>query len=266
MKILKSKKLITVLAMLLMVATVVGMGTMTYSRYVTQAGMTAPEQATVADWGYVLTINSQNLFGKQYEGNVINESFAATEDDKIDVMVVGEAKGKIIAPGTSGSMTITVSGNAEVLAQLAITVADTSKDVALVYKESDAGAVKTYNPIKWTLTKKVGEDDAEPVGTANTTLANIVSSLQGQGGKIEAGTTIETTVYTLSWAWDINESTAADNATNKMDTALGMKAAGKTDTEIKTATGLILATDAEGNATNLILSVQISASIIQIQD
>jgi len=45
-----------------------------------------------------------------------------------------------------------------------------------------------------------------------------------------------------------------------------MKAAGKTDDEIKTATGLILATDAEGNATNLTLSVQISASIIQIQD
>jgi len=247
-----------------MVATVVGMGTMTYSRYVIQAGMTAPEQATVADWGYVLTINSENLFGKQYEDNAVNESFAATTTDKIDVKTAGTVD--IVAPGTSGSMTITVSGNAEVLAQLAITVANTSKDVALVYKESDAGAVQTYNPIKWTLTKKVGDAAATTVGTANTTLDAIVTSLASEGGKIEAGTSIEETVYTLSWAWDINESTAADNATNKMDTALGMKAAGKTDDEIKTATGLILATDAEGNATNLTLSVQISASIIQIQD
>ena len=137
MKILKSKKLITVLAMLLMVATVVGMGTMTYSRYVTQAGMPNAESATVADWGYVLTINSQNLFGKQYEDNAVNESFAATTTDKIDVKTAGELD--IVAPGTSGSMTITVSGNAEVLAQLAITVANTSKDVVLVYKTTAEG-------------------------------------------------------------------------------------------------------------------------------
>ena len=258
MKILKSKKLITVLAMLLMVATVVGMGTMTYSRYVTSKGMDTPESATVADWGYVLTINSENLFGEQYEDNAVNESFVATTTDKIDVKTAGAVD--IVAPGTSGSMTITISGNAEVLAEFAIAVVeDATKDVALVYKESDAGAESTYNPIKWTLSK-----NGTTVGTANTTLANIVSFLQGQGSKIEAGTSIAETVYTLSWAWDINASMDVSDDTNEKDTALGMLAAGKTAEQIKNATGLIVVTG-EGK-TNTTFSVQISASIIQIQD
>ena len=143
------------MAMVLMVAMVVGMGTMTYARYVTQAGMPNAESATVADWGYVLTINSANLFGKQYEGNVVNESFVANDEgnDEIDVKTVGEAD--IVAPGSGGSMTITVSGNAEVLAQLAIAVDNAAtKDVVLVYKTAADGAESTYNPIKWTLTKK----------------------------------------------------------------------------------------------------------------
>ena len=67
MKILRNKKFLTVMAMVLMVAMVVGMGTMTYARYVTSASMTNPESATAAKWGYVLSINSENLFGKQYE-------------------------------------------------------------------------------------------------------------------------------------------------------------------------------------------------------
>ena len=255
MKILKSKKLITVLAMLLMVATVVGMGTMTYSRYVTSKGMDAPESATVADWGYVLSIDASKMFGDAYEDNEV----AVYTANGLDVKASAAAT-KLVAPGTGGSMTITVSGNAEVLAEFAIAVVeDATKDVALVYKESDAGAESTYNPIKWTLSK-----NGTTVGTANTTLANIVSFLQGQGSKIEAGTSIAETVYTLSWAWDINASTEADNATNKMDTALGMLAAGKSVEQIKAATGLIVVTDA--GKSNTTFSVQISASIIQIQD
>lgn len=255
MKILRNKKFLTVMAMVLMVAMVVGMGTMTYARYVSSASMANPESATVADWGYVLTINYDDMFGAKYEGNVVNEAFTATESDKIDVTAGTSAQ--LVAPGTSGSMTVTLSGNAEVLAQITFDILEGSKDVVLTY-DTD----KTYNPIKWTLTKKVGNGDTTTVGTANTTFANIVTSMEAESAKVEAGTTIAQTVYTLSWSWAINESMSATDATNKLDTALGMLAAGKTAEQIKTATGLQVVV---GNS-NTELSVQLSATVVQIQD
>ena len=218
MKILRNKKVLTVFAMLLMVAMVVGMGTMTYSRYVSSQSMDGPEQATVAEWGYVLTINQEDMFGTAYEGNVINEAFSETEDDKIDVKT--KASAQLVAPGSSGSMTITLSGNAEVRAKITFDVDDDSHDVTLVY-----GNGQTYNPIKWTLTRKVGTDDADTLGT-NTTFDKIVELLEAESKKVEAGTTVAETVYTISWSWAIG-SEDPDNATNKLDTALGMLAAGK---------------------------------------
>lgn len=253
MKILKNKKLITVLAMLLMVATVVGMGTMTYSRYVTSKNF-GQQNATVADWGYVLTINSENLFGEQYEGNVVNETFAATEDDKIDVKAAAEAK--IIAPGTSGYMTVEVSGNAEVLAEFAIAVADGYTDVVLKFTD---GTTADYYPIVWTLEKTVdGIKDNE--ATVEGRLSAIVAALDTHSATIAAGETIALTQYKISWSWALGET--GINDTNKKDTALGMLAANKTASEIEAATGL--AVSEENSVVDI--KLDISATVEQIQD
>ena len=262
MKILRNKKFLTVMAMVLMVAMVVGMGTMTYARYVSSASMANPESATVADWGYVLTISYADMFGAKYEDNVVKDSFTATESDKIDVTAGTSAQ--LVAPGTSGSMTVTLSGKAEVLAQITFDILEGSKDAVLVYKTTAEGQEQTYNPIKWTLTKKVGDGEATTVGTANTTFANIVTSMEAESAKVEAGTNIAQTVYTLSWSWAINESMSATDATNQLDTALGMFAAGKDVAAIQAATGLIVVTGT--GKTNDTLSVQLSATVVQIQD
>ena len=251
MKIFRNKKVLTAFAMLLMVAMVVGMGTMTYSRYVSSQSMDGPEQATVAEWGYVLTINQTGMFGTAYEGNVINEAFQETNDDKIDVK--SKASAQLVAPGSSGSMTITLSGNAEVRAQITFDVTDASHDVALKY-----GNGQTYNPIKWTLTKKVGTDAATTLGNANTTFDAIVASLEAESAKVEAGTTVAETVYTISWSWAYE----IDKDTNKLDTALGMLQAGKDADAILKQTGLVV--DTAASVTDL--SVELSASVAQIQD
>ena len=249
--ILKSKKLVTIMAMVLMVAMVVGMGTMTYSRYVTTKQMESPATATVADWGYVLSIDSTKMFGSKYENNAVT-----TEGDgsKLDV----SASAAVVAPGSSGSITITLSGNAEVLAELTFGVDEEKTfDVALKHGED------TYNPIKWTLTKQVGDDgDAAVVGGAeNTTLAAAVAALKGESTKVDAGDDIPNTVYTLSWAWAIG-SEDLDDATNMLDTALGMLAAGKSEAEVLAATNLTV----DKEASELGLSVKLSAAIIQVQD
>lgn len=252
MKILRNKKVLTAFAMLLMVAMVVGMGTMTYSRYVSTKSMDAPEQATVAEWGYVLTINQKDMFGTAYEGNLINEAFQETNDDKIDVK--SKASAQLVAPGSSGSMTITLSGNAEVLAKITFDVTDASHDVALKY-----GNGQTYNPIKWTLTRKVGTT-TDTLGE-NTTFDAIVASLEAESKKVEAGTTVAETVYTISWSWAIGSENLND-ATNKLDTALGMLAAGKDAAAVLAQTGLTV--DANASVTDL--SVELSASVAQIQE
>lgn len=252
MKILRNKKVLTAFAMLLMVAMVVGMGTMTYSRYVSTQSMDGPEQATVAEWGYVLTINQKDMFGTAYEGDVINEAFTETENDKIDVK--SKVSAQLVAPGSKGSMTITLSGNAEVLAAISFIVTADSHDVALVY-----GNDQTYNPIKWTLTRKVGTA-TDTLGD-NTTFDAIVASLEAESKKVEAGTTVAETVYTISWSWAIG-SEDPDDATNKLDTALGMLAAGKGADAIFKQTGLTV--DTLASVTDL--SVELSAAVIQIQD
>ena len=248
--ILKSKKLVTILAMALMVAMVVGMGTMTYSRYVTTEKMETPATATVADWGYVLSIDSTKMFGSKYENNAVTTD---GDGSKLDV----SASAAVVAPGSSGSITITLSGNAEVLAELTFGVDEEKTfDVALKHGEG------TYNPIKWTLTKKVGDAAAAVVnGAENTTLALAVAALKGESAKVEAGEDIPNTVYTLSWAWAIG-SENLDDATNMMDTALGMLAAGKDAADVLEATGLTVDEDASVTG----LSVKLSAAVIQVQD
>ena len=260
---LKSKKAMMIAAMVLMVALVVGMGSMTYSRYVSSSEMETPATATVAQWGYVVNVNSTNIFGTAYEDGVVNETYTETDSDKFDVKTT--ASTDVIAPGTSGSMTITISGYAEVLAQLAIDVKDTAKDVVLVYKETAGGAEKTYNPIKWTLTEKVGTAEATNVVT-DETLANLATALEAKGKTIEANTNVAETVYTLSWSWvlDDDDNAATTSANDKLDTALGMLANGKDATEIEDATGIIVVTGAD--KTNTTLTVDISASVVQVQN
>ena len=249
MKILKSKKLITVLAMLLMVATVVGMGTMTYSRYVTSKDF-GEQSATAAKWGYVLNVDTSNMFGDAYEDNVVT---GYTDNDALDVKATAAAT-KLVAPGSSGYMTITVSGNAEVLAEFAIAVATGYTDVVLKFTD---GTTADYYPIVWTLEETVGSN-TETVETGH--LSEIVAALDDQSATIAAGASIPLTQYKISWSWALGET--GINDTNKKDTALGMLAAEKDATEIQAATGL--AVSEENSVVDI--KLDISATVEQIQN
>lgn len=250
MKILKSKKLITVLAMLLMVATVVGMGTMTYSRYVTSKDFGA-QNATVADWGYVLSVDTSNMFGAAYEDNVVT---GYADNGALDIKAAASTT-KLVAPGSSGYMTVEVSGNAEVLAEFAIAVADEYTDVVLKF---DDGTTADYYPIVWKLEKTVdGIKDNE--ATVQGNLKAIVDALDTHA-TIAAGETIALTQYKISWSWALGET--GINDTNKKDTALGMLAANKTASEIEAATGLVVS---EENSV-VDIKLDISATVEQIQN
>lgn len=246
--VLKNKKVVMIIAMVLMVALVAGMGAMTYSRYVSSADMGPAATATVAKWGYVLNINANNMFADNYETEGTTEGLAVKSvgDDVVKVT----STGSIVAPGTTGSMTITATGEAEVLAALSIVVQTGYADVTL---EKASGG--KYQPVKWTLND--GTNNVVNKGT----LEELVTALGTFSHKIEAGDSIEEEL-TISWEWALETGATPEEKAenNKLDTILGLLAAGKSLSAEQTA--LIKADTTPVTS----ITFDISATVKQIQD
>ncbi|MBQ3166550.1 MAG: hypothetical protein IJC01_04345 [Clostridia bacterium] len=207
----KSKKILMVAAIALMVALVAAMGTMTYSRYITTTS--EPTQtATAAKWGYVLNADAANIFGDTYK----KDGATATVDATGTIVVQGQAGVDIVAPGTSGSMAISISGSSEVLAQFKISI--TGTDI----KYDD------YLPIVWTF----NGNNYNSISALNTAMESGGAALKATWDAGQNAFVFSAASYELSWAWDFG--TAAE--TSAKDTLIGYKAAGKAWAEIKDLT------------------------------
>lgn len=206
----KNRKPLIVVAMLLMVALVVGMGAMTYSRYVSSFNLPA-QQATAAKWGFVVTATSDDLFGSSYVKGTGNTAIVGD-----GVVIKGSTD--TVAPGATGSMTIKISGTSEVLARLKFE-ADTTSTIAF----------DTYKPIKWT----VNDGSTSKSDTDFDALMNGFTPADA----IEPGASINKT-YTISWEW----AWSTEEATSIKDTIIGIKAADPNYANVK---NILLA---DGNA------------------
>ena len=252
----KSKKILMVAAIVLMLGLVAGMGAMTYSRYATRYD--APTQtATAAKWGFVVTANAENLFGTDYVKGAGNYAEVTTAGNGVAIKKTTSA-GNIIAPGSTGSMSFQVEGQAEVAAKVVISCSLTS-DIT----------VDSYAPIKWTLTK-----GGTPVaGCENVTLATINTYLNNEANAeyIAPGASF-TSSYVISWKWDLETGAdaAAIAANNVRDTAIGFKANGKEYNDVKglyVGTSLFSAVvnEAAYNSISTTLSISASISVEQVQ-
>lgn len=204
-----NRKSIFVIALLLLLVAVIGFGGYTMSKYI--SSQSKEGSASVAKWGYTVTADTENIFGKNYvKGEITTDT--VTEEDKATLSA--SAATKIVAPGHKGSMSFTVSGTAEVKAKISISFVTSDekplKDVELKYKKAGNEEVLTYNPITWTLTK---EGETNPL--AKGTLAQVSEQLKSINATYNAGTTAINDVYTLSWAW-------AFEGNDELDTILGM--------------------------------------------
>lgn len=197
------KKSLVIIAMVLMVALVVGMGAMTYSRYVSSAQVN-DTTATAAQWGIVITANTDGLFSKDYTKDGGSAYATKVASNGVAVHATASAN-NVVAPGTTGSTTIVINGITEVKAQLAL-------DINF---DSDIHYGTTYYPIQWALV----EGNAAPEEgdwKASADLSDVTLD-------IEAGTNLNNKTYKLYWRW------AFDNGeNNKYDTVIGAYAAGKT--------------------------------------
>ena len=236
----KNKKLFIIVAMVLMVSLVVGMGAMTYSRYISSHQVPS-QNATAAKWGFVVTANTSNLFGSQYKANTGTQ---ATVDGSGNVVAKASAGAtdEILAPGTSGYLTISISGQAEVKAQLSVAI-DLTKNV---------GDGADYLPIEWTLV----EGNNAPAGDA--TWVKDPETLSSTN-VIEAGTTANNN-YRLYWRWVFSSGAAND----LKDTVIGGKSAGLTLDQVNAITGLSLTTEQYAAYTTQ-LEFSATVSIVQLE-
>lgn len=209
-----SNKKLAVAALVLLVVLTLAFGGYTLAKYLTSASGSGTAQ--VAKWGYTVDVDATKLFGTKY---AFDTSSSKVTDSDVSLTVSASSTNNVVAPGTSGSMTIKVSGNAEVKAKLTIEVADTFKDVALTLEKD--GAEVTYNPVKWTL------NDGTKDLVTNGTLAQIEGALNEETTfEANAEDDVDKT-YTLSWAWAFEGTSNVDDVTaDELDTALGQLANG----------------------------------------
>ena len=234
-----NRKSVFVIALLLLLVAVIGFGGYTLSKYVTKKSESG--SASVAKWGYTIEANASKLFGTKYTFDKTN-SVVTDSDTKLTVEA-SDAATKKVAPGTTGSMTFSVKGTAEVLAQLSISMTDV-KDVKLVYKKGTDGAETEYTPVKWTLKKnnavvsvKLNESDPDVTALSGVSLAAIQKGLATVSTITPNAAEINDT-YTISWVWDFENKTAGATSeqkeeTDSLDTLLGMLANAGTHTADK---------------------------------
>lgn len=216
-----NRKSIFVIGLLLLLVAVIGFGGYTLSKYVTEKKETG--SASVAKWGYTVTSDATKLFGKNYKYDTAKNSSVVTDDTTATLTVKASDTENRVAPGTTGSMTFTIAGTAEVKAkvEIALTV---NNDVVLEYKKG--GVAGTYKPVKWALKKTVGETTTTVV--ENKTLAELITELEKLNATVEAGEAYaNAATYTIEWAWAFDDTTANPDA-DKLDTLLGWTASGAT--------------------------------------
>ena len=167
----------------------------TFAKYVTS--MEGSDSATVAKWNVKITqtTNIDEAFKSTYTKDSDDAKYSAIVNS-----VVGDTDR--VAPGTTGSVTITLQGTPEVAFELAFEMTGTDN-------------IKYSNgvyPIKWSLTK----NDAPVDGATNITLAEMIEKVNALSAVCDAGTPCDAK-YVLSWSWAY----FVDEATDKLDTELG---------------------------------------------
>ncbi|MBE6554863.1 MAG: hypothetical protein E7663_01320 [Ruminococcaceae bacterium] len=143
-------KRLFIVAIALLLLVVFTLGGSTFAKYITTKVMPT-KQATVAKWGHVITINAEDLFGTDYTKGQ-QGTYAEIVEADTGVAVNASATSNVVAPGTTGSMTFTIAGTAEVLSKLNVTATGTDIELkANVTKNTEQAAAVTYSPVKWTL-------------------------------------------------------------------------------------------------------------------
>lgn len=223
-----TKKTVVIVALLLALIALLCFGGYTFSKYVTSGNGTGT--ANVAKWGYSVNVDSSNLFGKNYKYDTGATTSTVTEDTA-SLTVSASGDYKLVAPGTTGSMTIKLNGTAEVASKLVFKVGDDCADVSLGVKKGEAD-MAYYNPIKWTLKKGDTVVTVDNVELKDMKWEDMAAKIVSVSENYTVNANVSDT-YTLSWAWAFEDTatTVADLSVDELDTILGQAANNTTVTK-----------------------------------
>ena len=169
--------------------------------------------ANVAKWGFEVTANGNGLFGKEYKYDAGKNASIVNTAAGVSLTVKADNEESRVAPGTTGSMTFSITGTAEVKSHVDINFTVNS-DVVLKYTKD--GVAGTYSPVKWTLKKDDVVVTNGETRLENVTLAQIATVLNGYDADVAANETYaHAGNYTLEWAW------AFESGNDALDTFLG---------------------------------------------
>lgn len=214
------RKFIVIAVMVLLLGLVLAMSGTTFAKYITTKEVPAT-QATVAKWGMVITADVDDLFA--YDYTLANDATYATKAASgTGVAVKGSSA--LVAPGTTGSMTVNVNGQAEVKSQ--ISFANTANNLTVQLKTLSGDDNVNYEPIKWTVVSiaKASLNDAKPTETiicSNVSLATLEKNLEELVVTYDAGAYVDYTL-TITWAWELETGSTDDQKAqnNNYDTIL----------------------------------------------
>ena len=220
-----NRKTTVIIALLLALIAILSFGGYTLSKFVTSGGSTG--KAQVAKWGYKMEIDGSKLFGKNYKFDRVDRVGSKVTQDADGLTVKASGDYNVIAPGTTGSMTFKIGGQAEVNVLIAMGI-HPEKDVTLKMQKPDGEKMKeiVYNPVKWTL-KKNGDD---VTGAINTTLHKVAGTFHSDPvvGTKKPGAVLEDTTYELIWTWAFEGTETFEGITaDELDTILGRRAKDK---------------------------------------
>ena len=177
MKNKKGKKLVVLGAMAALLTLIGVSGSQTYAKYI-ESTTVKSTQATVAKWGFVQNTETGKLFGEDYglDSGTLS-SIEAVSGTNITISSV-TADSNVVAPGSTGYMTYSIDGLAEVDFEVRFTV-DDNKVYDILLDDGIAGH-DDYLPLLWTVTyDATATSFVSPVhNTKSGSLAEVLNYLE----------------------------------------------------------------------------------------
>ena len=176
-----------------------------YAKFISEDGDDSPT-ASATFWGFTATVDGSKMFSEHYQGGV--NATSGLENGSYDVRA--QMGSTVIAPDTSGYMTFSVNGMAEVDAQVILRA--TGGDVTVTV-DNGGGSTFVYRPILWSLA--VVDDGVTTYVVSDGTLTEVLDVMESLNPVIEAGNTVDVE-YRIEWEWPLE--TSEEN--NVLDTAM----------------------------------------------
>lgn len=191
----------------------------TYAKYV--VSKSGSDGGRVAKWGVTINTNTKGMFAQSYANN--DKIAGAAAGTAVSVSSLGEATDYVLAPGTSGSTTVSLSGAPEVAVDVKFSM-NVESDVQIPARTQlteEKTLYETYSPVKYTLTDSKGTE------LAKGSLNEVKAAFNGLSSQHAPNKNLSET-YTIAWEWPFDGDSDAD-------TYLGNVAAGLiTDEKTKT--------------------------------